>query len=198
MRRVLGVLALVFLAGDFAVAETGYVTDNLQLRMYATADLSGDRIDTLESGQQFEVMSRNAQSAYIELPDGRQGYIRAAYIVFEPPAKLIVAQSQARIEELTQELADLRASFAEPAAAIESLQAEKVRLEAELAAATDRADELEESNDSLMSQAESYAHSLPYRWVGGALLIVLIVGIILGLWWTDRQSRRRHGGIRVH
>ena len=198
MRRILGVLALMLLAGEFAVAETGYITDNLRLRMYANADLTGERIDTLESGQQFEVLSRNAQTAYIELPDGRQGYVSAAYIVFDPPAKLIVAQSQARIDELSEELAELRASFAAPAAAIESLQQEKTRLEEELAAATERAEELQASNDALSSQAESYAHSLPYRWVGGALLIMLVVGVMLGLWWTDRQSRRRHGGIRVY
>ena len=198
MRRMLGVLTLVLLAGEFAVAETGYITDNLRLRMYANADLTGERIETLESGQAFEVMSRNAQTAYIELPDGRQGYVSAAYIVFEPPAKLIVAQSQARIDELTQELADLRASFAEPAAAMDALQQEKTRLESELSAVSERADELQTTNDALSRQAESYAHSLPYSWVGGALLIVLILGVMLGLWWTDRQSRRRHGGIRVY
>ena len=81
---------------------------------------------------------------------------------------------------------------------MEALQLEKNRLESELAAATERADDLQASNDSLSRQAESYAHSLPYSWVGGALLVILIVGVMLGLWWTDRQSRRRHGGIRVY
>ena len=197
MRRIPEILALLLLAGT-AAAETGYITDNLRLRMYANADLSGERVDTLESGQAFEVMSRNAQTAYIELPDGRQGYVSAAYIVFDPPAKLVVAQSQAHIDELTQELSDLRQSFAEPAAAMEALQQERTRLEGELATLTERADELQTSNNALSRQAENYAHSLPYSWVGGALLIVLIVGVLLGLWWTDRQSRRRHGGIRVY
>ncbi|MFQ5609692.1 MAG: hypothetical protein ACE5F8_05415 [Woeseiaceae bacterium] len=191
-------LLLLMLAVHPAVAETAYITDNLRLRMYANADLTGERIDTLESGQAFEVMSRNSQTAYIELPDGRQGYVSAAYIVLDPPAKLIVAQAQARIDELIAELASLKESFAEPAAALAALQQEKTRLETELAAEADRANELLSSNDSLTRRAESYAHSLPYRWVGGAIVICLVAGFLLGLWWTDRQSRKRHGGIRVY
>ena len=30
------------------------------------------------------------------------------------------------------------------------------------------------------------------------VIIALIAGILLGQWWDDRQSRKRHGGIRVY
>lgn len=197
MRRLFGILTLLLIAST-AAAETAYITDNLRLRMYANADLSGERIDTLESGQQFEVLSRNAQTAYIELPDGRQGYVSAAYIVLERPAKLIVAETQAEVDRLTGELQVLRDSFAEPAATIESLQQQNAALQDELDVSNARRAELETVNESLVSRAESYAHSLPYTWVGGAIGVCLIAGFLLGLWWSDRQSRRRHGGIRVY
>jgi len=153
MRLFIGVLTLLPL---LAAAETAYVTDNLRLNMYQNADLSGTRIDTLVSGQAFEVLSRNAQTALVELPDGKQGYVSAAYMVFDKPARLIVTETQAENERLSNELDELRQSFAEPAALVERLRQ------------------------------------------GGAILICLLGGFLFGLWWVDRQSRKRHGGIRIY
>jgi len=180
-----------------AAAETAYVTDNLRLRMYADPNLTSV-IETLQSGDAFEVLSRNSQTALVELADGRQGYVSAAYIVYDKPAKLIVQESQAEVERVTAELESLNAAFAEPQALVDQLQAEAATLRTELDAAAARAVELEESNASLAAKQARYRYSLPYTWVGGAIVIALIAGILLGQWWLDRQSRKRHGGIRVY
>lgn len=194
MRLLIGVLALL---PALAFAETGYVTDNLRLRMYENADLTGALVETLESGAQFEVLARNNQTANVELPDGRQGYLSAGYIVFDKPAKLIVSETEAEKNTLAAELAQMRESFAEPAALIESLQKETTDLQSGLTAAASRNEALVAENEKLAGQEARYQYSLPYTWVGGAIIICLIAGFLLGLWWVDRQSRRRHGGIRV-
>ena len=194
MRPLIGLVALLPL---LAAAETAYVTDNLRLRLYTDADLTSV-VDTLVSGDEFEVLSRNAQTALVELPDGRQGYVSAAYIVYEKPAKLIVSESQAEQERLTTELEEMKASFAEPAALVERLNQEAADLAGQLDTANTRADGLEADNASLRKRQERYRHSLPYTWVGGAIVICLVAGFIGGLWWTDAQNRRRHGGIRVY
>ena len=195
MRLFIGVLTLIPL---LAAAETAYVTDNLRLSMYENADLTGTRVDTLVSGQEFEVLSRNAQTALVELPDGRQGYISAAYMVTDKPAKLIVAETQAANDRLTRELAELQASFAEPAALANSLRQEAAGLQSTIDANAARMTELEEENAAHVRRAARYQYSLPYTWVAGATLICLLGGYLLGLWWVDRQSRKRHGGIRVY
>lgn len=195
MRRWIVLLAFAPL---FALAETAYVTDNLRLNVYATADFSGSPIRTLQSGEAFEVLSRGQLAANVELEDGATGYVRAAYIVYDPPARLIVAQTQAENDRLNAELEELRASFAEPAARIEGLQEDAADLTAQLEDANGRATTLEEENARLTRRAASYQYSLPYTWVGGAILICLIAGFLLGLWWVDRQNRKRHGGIRVY
>ncbi len=196
MRLLLGVLTLSF--SFIAMAETAYVTDNLRLSVYATADFGGSAIRTLESGQEFEVLSRDRLAAHVELPDGQQGYVRAAYIVYDKPAKLIVAETAAERDRLAQELADLRESFAEPAALVERLEAESADLKSQLANTQREAADLEEANADLISSQAAYKHSLPYTWVGGAILVCLVGGFLFGLWWVDRQNRRRHGGIRVY
>ncbi len=195
MRRWIVLLAFMPLC---ALAETAYVTDNLRLNVYATADFSGSAIRTLQSGDAFEVLSRGQLAANVELDDGTTGYVRAAYIVYDPPARLIVSQTQAANDQLNQQLEELRASFAEPAAAIESLEQQTADLTAELSEANSRASTLEEQNSSLLRRAENYKYSLPYTWVGSAILVCLIAGFLLGLWWVDRQNRKRHGGIRVY
>jgi len=195
MRLFIGVLTLLPL---LAAAETAYVTDNLRLNMYQNADLSGSRVDTLVSGQAFEVLSRNAQTALVELEDGTQGYVSAAYMVFDKPARLIVAETQAENDRLTQELANMRQSFAEPAALVERLQQESADLQATIDSNAARMLELDEENRAHISRAARYQYSLPYSWVSGAIIVCLIAGFLFGLWWVDRESRKRHGGIRIY
>jgi len=105
-----------------ATAETAYVTDTLRLGLHQAADTSDRAFRTLESGQEMDIISRDRNYASVRLPDGAQGYVKAAYLVFDKPAKLIVAELQASHEALQQELEATRATFASPAAAIAMLE----------------------------------------------------------------------------
>lgn len=195
MRFVIGLLALLPM---LAAGETGYVTDRLMLGLHRAADTSDRPFRSLESGAEFEVLSRDRLYAQVRLPDGTEGYVKAAYVVYEPPAKLIVNQTQAEVERLTAELEEAKAAFAEPAAVIDSLKAQAESLGAELDTARSRVAELEEDNARYQSRAERYQYSLPYTWVGGAIGVCLIGGFLAGLWWVDHRIRRRHGGIRIY
>ena len=195
MRLVIGLLVLLPV---LAVAETGYVTDRLLLGLHQAEDTSDRPFRSLESGTRFEVLSRDRLYARVRLEDGTEGYVKAAYVVTEPPAKLIVTETQAEVERLASELAAAKAAFAEPAAVIDSLKAETRTLESELEAARTRVDELVQDNTRYESRAERYQYSLPYKWVGGAIGICLVAGFLAGLWWVDYRSRKRHGGIRVY
>jgi SH3 domain protein len=195
LRIGLALLALFVTIG--AAAETGYVTDTLSLGLHRAADTSDSAFRTLRSGDSFEILSRNGYYAQVRTADGDTGYVKVAYVVTDKPAKLIVAETAAQRDKLAAELADLKSAFAEPAARLESMQQQAAQLEAAAADATSRADELAETNQRLLAKEARYRHSLPVSWVGGAMLICLVAGALLGVWWVDRQSRRRHGGIRV-
>jgi SH3 domain protein len=195
MRLVFGLLALLPL---LAAAETGYVTDRLRLGLHEAEDTSDRPFRSLESGTAFEVLSRDRLYAHVRLADGTEGYVKVAYVVYDPPAKLIVNQAQAEVERLTNELEEARAAFAEPAAAIDSLKTRIAALEPQLEAARTRVDELEQENARHQSRAESYQYSLPYTWVGGAIAVCLVAGFLVGMWWVDHRIRKRHGGIRIY
>ena len=181
-----------------AAAETAYVTDNLRLGLHLAADTSDRAFRTLESGQEIEVLSRDRNYAHVRLPDGEEGHLKAAYLVFDKPAKLIVAETQARVTQLEQELADLRESFAVPGATIASLEQQLAQTEGELESRTSDVDDLTAANNNYRNRHEQFKYSLPLSWVGIAMIVFLLCGFLAGLWWIDRKSRSRHGGIRLY
>ncbi len=85
-------LLLLIVSPFAAMAETAYVTDNLRLGLHEAADTSDRSFRTLESGQELEIITRDRNYANVRLPDGVEGNVKAAYLVFEKPARLIVAE----------------------------------------------------------------------------------------------------------
>jgi len=195
MRWVIGVVALWPLVVG---AETVYVTDNLRLGLYPAANSNDPAIRTLDSGQELEILSRDLNYAHVQLPNGAQGYVKAAYLVDDKPAKLIVAETKAESDRLRSELEALRQQFAGPAATIASLEHEVAELKENLVSTQARITQLDTQNVGLRGRQSQYKYSLPLQWVAGALGVCLVGGFLFGLWWVDQRSRRRHGGIRIY
>lgn len=195
MRRA---LLLVVVLPFTVLAETAYVTDNLRLGIHQAPDTSDRAFRTLESGQKLEIISRNRNYANVRLPDGIEGYVKAAYLVFEKPAKLIVAEVQGENEMLKKELENTKAAFAAPAATIDSLKRQVSEKDIALKASSERITELTAENEDYLDRYAQFKYSLPYKWVAGAMFVCVLGGFLLGIWWVDHQSRKRHGGIRIH
>jgi SH3 domain protein len=181
-----------------AFAETAYVTDNLRLGLHEAADTSDRAFRTLESGQELEVISRNQFYANVRLPDGTAGNVKAAYLVFEKPARLIVAQTQAELDKVKAELEKAKAAFAAPAATIAALEARLEQSELTNEQSVAEIKKLTTELDDLRGRQDQYKYSLPLNWVGGAMFVCLLAGFLSGLWWIDHRSRKRHGGIRIY
>lgn len=192
------VFIVMVLAPLIVAAETGYVTDKLILGLHQAEDTSDRAFRSLESGQAVEILSRDRNYAHVQLPDGAQGYVKAAYLVYEKPAKLIVAEAQAEAARLASELEEIQQAFSGPAATIEALQQKSADLQAQLDDRTAQLAEIGTQNDDLRSRQQDYQYSLPLAWVAGAIGACLIAGFLFGLWWVDQRSRKRHGGIRIY
>ena len=195
MRLILGFLALLPLA---TMADTAYVTDNLRLGLYETADTSGRPFRMLESGQAMEILTRDRNYANARMPDGDEGWVKSAYLVSEKPSKLIVAETIAERDALAAELEEMKLAFATPAATIETLRNDAEDLATRLQAAESQNIELEQENAGYSGIRDQYKGSLPVNWVVAAIGICLVGGFLGGLWWVDRRSRIRHGGIRIY
>ena len=192
------IIATMILLPYLAAAETAYVTDNLRLGLHQAADTSDRAFQTLDSGQELEIISRDQFYANVSLPDGTTGNVKVGYLVFDKPAKLIVAETQAEVERLTSKLEKLEAAFAAPAQTIASLEAQLEQSQAAVEVTAASNSELTREVEDLRGKQEQYKFSLPISWVGGAMFVCLLAGFLSGLWWIDHRSRRRHGGIRIY
>jgi len=195
MRIALLVMLAVPLA---ALAETAYVTDNLRLGMHQAEDTSDRAFRTLESGQALEILSRDRNYAHVQLPDGTVGNVKVAYLVFDKPAKLIVAETQASNDALQRQLADLNNAFAAPAATITALEQKLADVQSSLDESSATVSRLRDENENYKNRHEQFKYSLPFAWVASALGVCLLVGFLGGLWWIDHRSRKRHGGVRLY
>lgn len=199
MRRgALLTLAVAVWAHQSAAAETAYVTDSLRLGLHAASD-TGDRpFENLISGTAVEVVERATNYARVRLADGREGWVKAAYLVTEKPAA-------ARVLELESELDDLKGAVVQARTAQTAAQHELARLTTELQETTGSAETIEETIERLQAENRAYQqrfeaarHTLPLLWVMPAIVVALVAGFLAGLWWLDALIRRRHGGFRVY
>ena len=192
------ILGLFVLTPMTASGDTVYVTDNLRLGLHLAPDTSDRAFQYLDSGQEMEVLTRDRNYANVRLPNATEGWVKAAYLVDIKPAKLIVAEITAERDALSVELAETQQAFAAPAAAIEALRSDAAALEEQLALANGRIAELETENAAIQGVKEQYKGSLPLSWVAIEIGVCLIAGLLSGMWWVDRRSRIRHGGIRIY
>jgi len=193
-------LLAILLAGcaAAAAAETAYVTDSLRLGIHEATDTSDRPFDNLVSGTAVEVLERNTNYAHVRLADGREGWVKATYLVALKPA-------QARLAELEAEITALKNEAAAAKGAQRTAEAELGRLGHQVAATTGSAEAVQDTvsrlqgeNQAYEERLESYRRSLPLQWVGAALVVALVGGFLAGLWWLDALIRRRHGGFRIY
>lgn len=196
--RPLPACLLLWLLPILAAAETAYVTDNLRLGLHQAQDTSDRAFRTLESGQELEILGRDRNYAQVRLPDGTVGYVKVAYLVFDKPAKLIVAETQADLERLRAELDKTKKDFQTPAATIAALEEQVAAGKAALEESEEKLADLTASNENYRERHDKFKYSLPFTWVGGAMGLCLLAGLLAGFWWTDYRSRKRHGGVRIY
>lgn len=181
-----------------AAAETAYVTDSLRLGLHAAADTSDRPFENLVSGTAVEVLERNTSYARVRVPDGREGWVKATFLVAEKPAA-------ARVLELENEIGGFESAASAAKAAQAAAEQELAGLRTELQASTGSAETIQETIERLerenvehVERLEAYRKTLPIVWVIPAVVVALVAGFFVGLWWLDALIRRRHGGFRVY
>lgn len=198
MTRLLSSAVLALLVAADAGADTAYVTDILRLGIHRASDTSDRAFDSLVSGTALDVLESSVNYARVRTPDGREGWVKAAYLVREKPAQLRVAEVEAELELLREQLTDAQAAQADA-------EQEALRLGRQLSSDEHSVTSLRESlallqreNDAFEARMERYRTSLPLPWVIAALVLTLTAGFASGWWWLDARIRRRHGGYRIY
>ena len=212
------VLITLIFASSAAVAAPAWVSDEFEITL-RSGPSTGNAIQLMvSSGMQLEVLERDADSGYsrVRTPGGTEGWVLTRYLMNERSAReqlqtltSDLTNANSRGTSLGSQLTAIKGEYDSANSRIETLQREKAAAEKELAdirrtaanvlsineknkslmdqlaTAQIRADTLEQENRQLSSQTTRY-----WFMSGG---LVLLVGVILGLWLPRIRWQRRSG-----
>ncbi|HNP64691.1 MAG TPA: TIGR04211 family SH3 domain-containing protein [Woeseiaceae bacterium] len=209
-------LLFLILFSRAAFGEPAWVSDIFEITLRTGPSTSNSIQLMISSGTQLEVLERDAETGYsrVVTPGGTEGWVLTRYLMNERSAReqLETLSSQltnanSRGTSMGSQLTAIKAQYDAANKQIETLEREKAAVEKELAeikrtaanvlginqqnrtlmddlaSAQIRADTLEQENRQLSSQTTRY------WFMSGAL--VLLVGIVLGIWLPRVRWQRR-------
>ncbi len=212
------VVIVSLLAAPRAWAESAWVSDEFEITLRSGPSTSNAIQLMVSSGRELEVLERDAETGYtrVRTAGGTEGWVLSRYLMPEASAReqlqTLTGQltnANTRGSSLNSQLSAIRSEYDGSQASVRALERDKARLEQELAdikrtaanvltindentrlrdqveSADIRVDVLEQENRELASEA------IRYWFMSGGL--VLVVGIILGLWLPRMRWQRRSG-----
>lgn len=208
-------LSALLIAGT-ASAESAWVSDQFEITLRSGPSTSNAIELMLDSGTKLEILERDPESGYsrVRTSGGTEGYVLTRYLMNEPAAREQLASLTSQLtseasrgSSLNSQLSAIRSQYDSATRTIETLERDKSALEEELAeikrtaanvlsinnqnkqlreqlaAEEIRVATLEQENRELTSQTTRY------WFMSGAL--VLVVGMVLGLWLPRIRWQRR-------
>lgn len=186
--RALAALAAVACSATLG-AEPMYVTEQLVVNVMSAAE-GGERIAILKSGERVELLEKSGELAHVRLASGKDGWLRASYLMAQEPLRLQLAQRDGELAQLKQQLAELEERLRSASAAASAPP--------RAATAPAGAEPPPAASPPLFSAAEAAPGPRLWPWLLTAGLAGLGFGFALGALLLDRHIRRKYGGLRIY
>ena len=211
-------LFILIFAAPFAYSAPAWVSDEFEIMLRSGPSTSNAIQLMVSSGMQLEVLESDADTGYsrVRTPGGTEGWVLTRYLMNERSAREQLeiltndlTSANSRGTSLGSQLTAIKGEYAAANRRIDTLEREKAAAEQELAEIRRTAANvlsIDEQNKSLLDEvasAEIRADTLEqenrqltgkttrYWFMTGAL--VLIIGIILGIWLPRIRWQRRSG-----
>lgn len=194
-------LAALALAAPGVRSEPVYVIEQLVVNLTDAPGGQGNRIATVKSGEQLELLDRQHDEAHVRLANGTEGWLRASYLSSEEPLQHRLSERTAEVEKLKQDLTRLESELAAARVAGTAAPGPTVRSAADpdATAAPGDAGAHPPPHDAELFMRTPEQHTWPrWAWVLGSSTVMLIVGFALGWRALDRRIRRKYGGLRIY
>jgi|GEM_PF-2784660 len=217
MKYLFKSICLLFLLNTLVHAqEFAYVTDSLQLRVFVSPSESSEVLQSIESGDSVEVFETQDGFSKVSTFDGTVGWVKSAFLVEEPPPKLLYysvseknKQLEAEIETLKDssnsssttatsevdrnKVADLEAQLAEQQKTNQTLQQQLEQITLQQA---DAETNVSTTNNSAMSSQPTRTEAKHNYWFI-ALAVALLAGLLFGLKIASWRLQKRFHGYRI-
>ena len=216
INKTLAICLLILLPVAHASAQSVWVSDQFEVMLRSGPSTSNAIERMLPSGTALEVIERDDATGYsrVRTAAGTEGWVLTRYLMNEPSAREQLGNLTRRLtsvsaegSSLTSQLDAVKSEYVAASRQIETLQREKAQLEKELAeikrtaanvlSINNQNKELREQLANAEIQAatvqqqnrELTSQTTRYWFMTGAL--VLVVGIILGIWLPRIRWQRR-------
>ena len=212
MAKKFFIFILLFFSTILFAQEFAYVTDSLKLRMYSEPKGDSEVLLTLESGDSVEVLEKQEGFSRVITNDGTEGWVKAAFLVTEPPEKLLYYSVSEQNKELQSEIAALENSLAN-ASSSEADQKQIIELQNELAIQQQENQKLQQQianagnvqpvaigdNSTKLSTNTNYLSvTKSNKWmILGVPIALVIFGFLLGMKLSAMRLRKRFHGFRI-
>ena len=78
-------LLVLALAAPGVRADPTYVIEQLVVSVSSTSDAESERVGQVKSGDKLEVIEREGDATHVKLSNGKDGWIKSAYLTSDPP-----------------------------------------------------------------------------------------------------------------
>lgn len=214
--RVFTVLGIGLLAWTQAAAEAAWVSDQFEIMLRTGPSTSNAIQLMITSGTRLEVLERDDEAGYsrVRTAGGTEGWVLSRYLMSEAPAREQLASMTSQLNSakergssLGSQLNSVKTEYDSAVRQVRALENEKDRLQSELNAIKRTASDvlaIDTRNRDLQQRVEAAdirirvleqenrelsSEQNRYWFLSGAL--VLLVGIILGLWLPKLRRHRR-------
>jgi SH3 domain protein len=188
-----------------AIAETRYVTDELQLSLFELINSKGKLLKRLNSGDELELLEQEGLFAKVRTIDGTEGWTKAGFLIENKPARTQLIELQQQYEALASKLEQSKVDLQKSRSELDSLKQQEQQANAELQdqlanqegviAALDR---VQQENEALRNNQGQLFSAIPLNWGLIAAGVSFLLGLTAGIVLFDYRSRRRHGGYRIY
>lgn len=214
--KIWAICLLFLLSAAQAAAQSAWVSDQFEVMLRTGPSTSNAIERMLRSGTALEVIERDDAAGYsrVRTAAGTEGWVLTRYLMSEPSAREQLATLTGRLTNanaqgttLTSQLDAVKGEYDSAARKITTLEGEKRRLEQELAEIKRTASNVLSINNQNKELREQLAdaeiqtatleqqnreltgQTIRYWFMTGAL--VLVVGMVLGIWLPRIRWQRR-------
>ncbi|MFK7815600.1 MAG: TIGR04211 family SH3 domain-containing protein [Gammaproteobacteria bacterium] len=192
--------------------EFAYVTDSLQLRVYSSASADSKHIQTIDSGDSVEVFASEGGFTQITTYDGTVGWVKSAFLVEDPPDKLLYFSVSEKNKELKAEVEALKGSVQVSTTNSNEVDSNKIN---DLQIALDKEQETNQKlqeqiakvgdmkinstvSSSITTPADAQIISVNKKWLFfGIPLALILAGFWMGIKIASWRMRKRLHGFQI-
>lgn len=111
MKKIIFLLATLVLmyTANVTAAQTSYVTDRIMLGVHQQAAETSPVITTIPSGTAVSVIESNDDFVKIQLANGTQGWVSAAYLTSNKPSTAVVDSLNAQLKQAQTQIQNFQA-----------------------------------------------------------------------------------------